>query len=106
VVRPTLFAARERRQNLNSYGRREQPIEIFLMSRQSINEDRTCFDHLVEVRIGPLIAGQLECFGNGSGLDFLVGDARCGLGPSPVMKGNKHRCVSLKHAFGPFLEMG
>ena len=98
-MRPELIAARERRQHLNSYGRREQPFEIFFMSRQSINEQRTCLDHLVEVRIRPLITSQLECFGNGSGLDFLFGDARCGPGPSPVMKGNRHDCVSLKHAF-------
>ena len=51
-----LFAARERRQHLNSYWRCERPLEIFLMSGKSINEYRTCRDHLVEVRIRPLIA--------------------------------------------------
>ena len=76
------------------------------MSRQSINEHRTCLDHTVEMRISPFIAGQLECLSNGSGLDFLLGDARCGPGPSPIMKGNGHDCVSLKHAFRPFHEVG
>jgi hypothetical protein len=101
-----LSAACERRQNLNPYRRGERPFEICRMSRQSVDQYRTCLDDLVETRIRPLITGQLEGFSNGSGLDFLLGDARCGSCPSPVMKGNGHPCVSLKHAFRPFLEVG
>jgi hypothetical protein len=76
------------------------------MSRQSIDQDRAGPDDLVEVRIRPLIACQTKCFGDGSGLQLLFWDARCRPSASPVMEGNGHRCVSLKHAFRPFLEVG
>ena len=76
------------------------------MSRQSVDEHRTRLDYLVEMRIRPLIAGKSQGFSNGSGLDLLFGDARSGPCPCPVMKGNGHHCVSLKHAFRPFLEVG
>jgi hypothetical protein len=96
----------ERRQNLNSYRGRERPFEICWMSRQSVNQHRTRLDDFVEMRIRPLIAGKSESLSNGSGLDLLLGDARSGPCPCPVMKGNGHHCVSLKHAFRPFLEVG
>ena len=46
-----LSATCERRENLNSYGRGECALEICLVSRKSIDQNRTCFDHLVETRI-------------------------------------------------------
>jgi hypothetical protein len=101
-----LSAACERRQNLNPYWRRERSFEICRMSRQSVDQYRACLDDFVEMRIRPLIAGQSKGFSNGSGLEPLLRYPRCGSCPSPIMKGNGHPCVSLKHAFRPFLEVG
>ncbi|MCE3276587.1 MAG: hypothetical protein K0R13_2442 [Propionibacteriaceae bacterium] len=101
-----LSAACERRQNLNPYRRGERPFEICRMSRQSVDQHRTCLDDVVEMRIRPLIAGQSKGFSNGSGLEPLLRYPCCGSCPSPIMKGNGHPCVSLKHAFRPFLEVG
>ena len=101
-----LSAACERRQNLNPYWRGERSFEICRMSRQSVDQYRACLDDFVEMRIRPLIAGQLKGFSNGSGLEPLLRYPRCGSCPSPIMKGNGHPCVSLKHAFRPFLEVG
>jgi hypothetical protein len=36
------------------------------------------------------------------GLDCFLADAGCGPSSSPVMKGNGHHCVSLRHALRPF----
>jgi hypothetical protein len=35
-------------------------------------------------------------------LKCFLGDACCGPCASPVMKGNGHHCVTLKHAFRPY----
>ena len=67
---------------------------------------KICLDDVVEMRIRPLIAGQSKGFSNGSGLEPLLRYPCCGSCPSPIMKGNGHPCVSLKHAFRPFLEVG
>jgi DNA-binding response OmpR family regulator len=53
------------------------------------------------MRIRPRTAGEFEGFSDRSGLDYFLGDARCGPGPSPVMKGYGHHCVSLNHALRP-----
>ena len=76
------------------------------MSRHSVNQHRTRLDDLVEMWIRPLIAGNSEGLSNGSSLDLLLGDTRSGPCPCPVMEGNGHHWVSLKHAFRPFLEVG
>jgi hypothetical protein len=92
----------KRRQHFNLYRLGQRPCQIFLVSHTSIYQDRTRSDHSVEVWIGPLTAGKSQGFSNRSGIDLFLGDARCGPGPSPVMKGNGHHCVSLKHALKPF----
>jgi hypothetical protein len=56
-------------------------VQIFLVSRAAINQNGTRVDYSVEMRIGPLMAGDLEGLGNRSGLDFLLSNACCGLGP-------------------------
>lgn len=101
-----LAATGEGRQNLHSNGRGEGSFQIRRMSCQSVKQHRTCLDDPVEVRIRTLVARESEGFGNGSGLDLLLCDARGGPCASPVVKGDGHRCVSLKHAFRPFLEAG
>ena len=96
--RRTLSAAGKRWQNLNLYGFRQLPFQILLMSSSSIDQDRTRFDHPVETRIGPFLARNSEGLGNRSGIDVFLTDACSGPGPCPVMKGNGHHCVTLKHA--------
>jgi hypothetical protein len=97
-----LSAAGKRRQYLNLYGRSELPLKILLVCRAPIDQHRARLDHCVETRIGARQAGESEGFSDRLGLDLLFGDARCGLGPCPVMKGNRHHCVTLKHALRPF----
>jgi len=97
-----LSAAGKRRQYLNLYGPSELPLKILLVSRAPIDQHRARLDHCVETRIGARQAGESEGFSDRLGLDLLFGDARCGLGPCPVMKGNRHHCVTLKHALRPF----
>ena len=98
--RPTLSAAGKRRQNLNLYGFGQLPFEILPMRGPSIDQDRTRLDHPVETRIGPFLARNSEGVGNRSGIDVFLADACSRPGPCPVMKGNGHHCVTLKHASG------
>jgi hypothetical protein len=97
-----LCAASERRQNFNLYGLSQLLLKIFLMGRASINQYRAHLDNPVETRIGPLLGGEPQSFSNRLSLYCFLGDACCGPGPSPVMKGNRHHCVTLKHALRPY----
>ena len=98
ALRPT----GERGQNFNLYGLSQLLLKIFLMGRASVNQYRAHLDNPVEARIGPLLAGEPQSFSDRLSLYCFLGDACCGPGPSPVMKGNGHHCVTLKHALRPY----
>jgi hypothetical protein len=78
------------------------PLKIFQVSRASIDQYRAQLKDSVKAWIGALAAGHFQGFSDGSGLYCFLGDACCGPGPSPVMKGNGHHCVTLKHALRPY----
>jgi len=84
------------------YGMSQLPLKIFQVSRASIDQYRAQLKDSVKAWIGALAAGHFQGFSDGSGIDFLLADARCGLCPSPIMKGNGHHCVSLRHALRPY----
>ncbi len=84
------------------YGLGQLSFQILRMRRTSIDQYRTRLDHFAEARIGPLLAGNSEGFGNGSGIDLFLTDACSCLGPCPVMKEDGHHCVTLKHALRPY----
>jgi hypothetical protein len=92
----------ERRKNFNLYGLAQLLLKIFLVSHPSINQYRTQLDDGVEMRIRSLEGGDLESLSDRLGIDYFLGYARCGPCASPVMKGNGHHCVSLRHALRPF----
>jgi hypothetical protein len=97
-----LGAAGEGRQYFNLYGVSQLPLKIFRVSRVPIDQYRTHLDDSVEVWIRPLLARNLEGLSDRLGLDHLLGDACCSPCASPVVKGNGHHCVTLKHAFRPY----
>jgi hypothetical protein len=97
-----LCATGERRQNFNLYGLGQLLLEIFLMGRASINQYRAHPDDSVEARIRPPLTGDPERVSDRFSLECFLGDACCGPCASPVMKGNGHHCVTLKHAFRPY----
>jgi hypothetical protein len=97
-----LVASGERRQYFNLYGMSQLLLKIFLVSRAAINQYRTHLDDAVEVRTRPLLTRNLEGLSDRLSLDHLLGYACCSACASPVMEGNGHHCVTLKHAFRPY----
>ena len=97
-----LCATGERRQNFNLYGLAELLLKIFLMGHASVDQYGTELNDPVEARIRSPLTDEPKGVGNRLSLKCFLGDACCGPCASPVMKGNGHHCVTLKHAFRPY----
>jgi hypothetical protein len=98
----SLSATGERRQNFNLYGLGQLLLKIFPMGCASVDQYRAHLDDPVEAGIRSPLTGEPEGVGNRLSLKCFLGDACCGPCASPVMKGNGHHCVTLKHAFRPY----